>query len=58
MFLDFNSEMMLTGNDWVLANINVSGYFRVNYDPENWDRLISILNSNHSVRHCFKIMLC
>uniref|UniRef100_A0A8D0B229 Aminopeptidase n=1 Tax=Sander lucioperca TaxID=283035 RepID=A0A8D0B229_SANLU len=36
-----------TGEDWVLANTNVSGYFRVNYDLDNWDRLLSLLNTNH-----------
>ncbi|KAF3832158.1 hypothetical protein F7725_025823 [Dissostichus mawsoni] len=41
-------EMMrVSGEDWVLANTNVSGYFRVNYDPENWDRLLTLLNTNH-----------
>ncbi|XP_072321571.1 aminopeptidase Ey-like isoform X2 [Eucyclogobius newberryi] len=44
---DMNSHMRVSGNNWVLANTNVSGYFRVNYDPENWDRLLSLLNSNH-----------
>uniref|UniRef100_A0A8C6WQE3 Aminopeptidase n=1 Tax=Neogobius melanostomus TaxID=47308 RepID=A0A8C6WQE3_9GOBI len=39
----------VSGNEWVLANTNVSGYFRVNYDPGNWDRLIMLLNSNHRV---------
>uniref|UniRef100_A0A3P8VR49 Aminopeptidase n=1 Tax=Cynoglossus semilaevis TaxID=244447 RepID=A0A3P8VR49_CYNSE len=38
-----------TGQDWVLANTNVSGYFRVNYDLENWERLLSLLNTNHQV---------
>uniref|UniRef100_A0A8C8ERF8 Aminopeptidase n=1 Tax=Oncorhynchus tshawytscha TaxID=74940 RepID=A0A8C8ERF8_ONCTS len=31
---------------WVLANINCMGYFRVNYDPANWDRLLSQLETN------------
>uniref|UniRef100_A0A8C8ER60 Aminopeptidase n=1 Tax=Oncorhynchus tshawytscha TaxID=74940 RepID=A0A8C8ER60_ONCTS len=30
---------------WVLANINCMGYFRVNYDPANWDRLIHLIYS-------------
>lgn len=42
-----NSQMTVSGSDWVLANTNVSGYFRVNYDLENWDRLLSLLNTNH-----------
>ncbi|KAF3686902.1 Aminopeptidase N [Channa argus] len=36
-----------TGQDWVLLNTNVSGYFRVNYDLQNWNRLLSLLNTNH-----------
>lgn len=34
---------------WILANINVTGFYRVNYDLGNWDRLISQLNSDHKV---------
>uniref|UniRef100_A0A8D3DNF3 Aminopeptidase n=1 Tax=Scophthalmus maximus TaxID=52904 RepID=A0A8D3DNF3_SCOMX len=44
---DTNSLMRVSGHDWVLANTNVSGYFRVNYDLDNWGRLVSLLNSNH-----------
>ncbi|XP_034039270.1 aminopeptidase N-like [Thalassophryne amazonica] len=44
---DTHSPMTTSGQDWVLANTNVSGYFRVNYDPNNWDRLISLLDVNH-----------
>uniref|UniRef100_A0A8C8MBP6 Aminopeptidase n=1 Tax=Oncorhynchus tshawytscha TaxID=74940 RepID=A0A8C8MBP6_ONCTS len=35
-----------TNGAWVLANINCMGYFRVNYDPVNWDRLLSQLEIN------------
>ncbi|KAF3832215.1 hypothetical protein F7725_025880 [Dissostichus mawsoni] len=44
---DTHEMMRVSGEDWVLANTNVSGYFRVNYDPENWDRLLTLLNTNH-----------
>ncbi|XP_069030471.1 aminopeptidase N-like [Embiotoca jacksoni] len=44
---DTHSLMRVSGKDWVLANTNVSGYFRVNYDLGNWDRLISLLNTTH-----------
>uniref|UniRef100_A0A8C3AQC1 Aminopeptidase n=1 Tax=Cyclopterus lumpus TaxID=8103 RepID=A0A8C3AQC1_CYCLU len=37
----------VSGEDWVLANTNVAGYFRVNYDLDNWHRLLSLLNTNH-----------
>nr|XP_046263621.1 aminopeptidase N-like [Scatophagus argus] len=42
-----HSKMKVSGEDWVLLNTNVSGYFRVNYDLDNWDRLLSLLNTNH-----------
>uniref|UniRef100_A0A669C184 Aminopeptidase n=1 Tax=Oreochromis niloticus TaxID=8128 RepID=A0A669C184_ORENI len=45
--LQKTGPLILTFMDWVLANTNVSGYFRVNYDPDNWDRLLSLLNTNH-----------
>ncbi|TKS74008.1 Aminopeptidase N [Collichthys lucidus] len=35
--------------DWVLANINVTGYYRVNYDLGNWERLLIQLNSEHKI---------
>lgn len=44
---DTYSPMRVSGEDWLLANTNVSGYFRVNYDLGNWDRLLSLLNTNH-----------
>ncbi|XP_064169919.1 alanyl (membrane) aminopeptidase-like b [Anguilla rostrata] len=36
------------GDDWILANVNCTGYFRVNYNPENWQRLLQQLNDSHS----------
>ncbi|KAM9861190.1 aminopeptidase N-like [Aulostomus maculatus] len=44
---DTHSPMRVSGVSWVLANTNVSGYFRVNYDNDNWNRLLSLLNTNH-----------
>lgn len=44
---DTHSEMRVSGQEWVLLNTNVSGYFRVNYDQDNWARLLSLLNTNH-----------
>ncbi|XP_072888855.1 aminopeptidase N-like isoform X2 [Hemitrygon akajei] len=43
------SEMTSTGTDWVLANIDVVGYYRVNYDDRNWKNLIQQLQTNHEV---------
>uniref|UniRef100_A0A8C8M581 Aminopeptidase n=1 Tax=Oncorhynchus tshawytscha TaxID=74940 RepID=A0A8C8M581_ONCTS len=40
-------DMIVTGNNWILANLNVSGYYRVNYDNTNWERLLGVLSSHH-----------
>ncbi|XP_066503247.1 aminopeptidase Ey [Hoplias malabaricus] len=44
-----HKPMKVSRGEWVLANVNVSGYYRVNYDPENWERLLGQLSSNHQV---------
>uniref|UniRef100_G3PM41 Aminopeptidase n=1 Tax=Gasterosteus aculeatus aculeatus TaxID=481459 RepID=G3PM41_GASAC len=38
-----------SGGDWVLANLNVVGYYRVNYDLGNWNRLVEVLSNNHTL---------
>uniref|UniRef100_A0A8D3DZ95 Aminopeptidase n=1 Tax=Scophthalmus maximus TaxID=52904 RepID=A0A8D3DZ95_SCOMX len=40
---------MRTGGSWVLANVNVTGFYRVNYDLGNWERLLAQLQSEHQV---------
>lgn len=44
-----NIEAMKT-NEWVLANLNLTGYYRVNYDQANWENLLTTLNTSHTVR--------
>ncbi|XP_039902910.1 alanyl (membrane) aminopeptidase a [Simochromis diagramma] len=46
-----NKEAFITKNgDWILANVNCIGYYRVNYNPENWERLLAQLQKNrHSI---------
>lgn len=34
------------GSTWLLGNINQTGYFRVNYDLQNWKLLIQQLHAN------------
>uniref|UniRef100_A0A8C9WG68 Aminopeptidase n=1 Tax=Scleropages formosus TaxID=113540 RepID=A0A8C9WG68_SCLFO len=33
--------------EWILANVNSTGYYRVNYDLENWRRLVMQLETQH-----------
>uniref|UniRef100_A0A674C3U1 Aminopeptidase n=1 Tax=Salmo trutta TaxID=8032 RepID=A0A674C3U1_SALTR len=46
---DRHVPMTTAGSEWVLANLNVSGYYRVNYDTDNWERLINQLTADHTV---------
>ncbi|XP_031153699.1 aminopeptidase N-like isoform X2 [Sander lucioperca] len=41
--------MKASGTEWVLANLNVVGYYRVNYDKGNWDRLLNCLTTDHEL---------
>uniref|UniRef100_A0A8C5M2Z4 Aminopeptidase n=1 Tax=Leptobrachium leishanense TaxID=445787 RepID=A0A8C5M2Z4_9ANUR len=42
-----NDNFRTVANEWLLANINVTGYYRVNYDDGNWNKLIGQLESDH-----------
>ncbi|NXA05031.1 AMPN Aminopeptidase, partial [Sapayoa aenigma] len=44
-----NNLFKVDSPNWLLLNLNVSGYFRVNYNQENWDQLLSQLSTNHEV---------
>ncbi|XP_063609324.1 aminopeptidase N-like [Penaeus indicus] len=42
----------LPPNDqWVIFNLQQTGYYRVNYDDHNWNLLIQQLNDDHEVIH-------
>ena len=45
-----HSEMKTSGQQWLLANVNVTGYYRVNYDTANWDKILTQLRSDHKVK--------
>ncbi|NXQ17132.1 AMPN Aminopeptidase, partial [Peucedramus taeniatus] len=46
---DTNNDFRINSPDWLLLNLNVTGYFRVNYNQENWDQLLKQLDTNHTV---------
>lgn len=50
LYVAFHDDMKTTGNEWVLVNLNITGYYRVNYDTENWERLLNQLTENHEVK--------
>lgn len=37
------TDMGANRNEWVIVNIQETGYYRVNYDEENWKMLIDYL---------------
>ncbi|XP_068579969.1 alanyl (membrane) aminopeptidase-like b [Cebidichthys violaceus] len=39
-------EFISKSGEWVLANVNCVGYYRVNYNPENWERLLTQMETN------------
>lgn len=45
--LTIDSSIQL--NDWILANPNLLGFFRTNYDQQNWQMIIQQLKTNHSI---------
>uniref|UniRef100_A0A672MPI8 Aminopeptidase n=1 Tax=Sinocyclocheilus grahami TaxID=75366 RepID=A0A672MPI8_SINGR len=51
-FTVINKLLRVKGPDkdeWLLANVNGTGFFRVNYDEENWNKLHMQLERNHHV---------
>ncbi|NWH69007.1 AMPN Aminopeptidase, partial [Geococcyx californianus] len=44
---DTNNQFKVSSPNWLLLNLNVSGYFRVNYNQENWNQLLNQLSTNH-----------
>lgn len=47
-----NNLFRTSGNEWVLLNLNVTGYYRVNYDEENWRKIQTQLQTDHLVGVC------
>ena len=39
----------LTNDGFILANLDVSGFYRINYDEQSWDNIVKQLNNNKDV---------
>uniref|UniRef100_A0A3Q1F5F9 Aminopeptidase n=1 Tax=Acanthochromis polyacanthus TaxID=80966 RepID=A0A3Q1F5F9_9TELE len=46
-------EFIAKDGEWILANVNSTGYYRVNYNLENWQLLLKVLETN---RHLIPLM--
>lgn len=44
--------------DWILLNVNLSGYYRVSYDQLNLKRLARLLENDPKVRSCLFFQAC
>lgn len=44
-----NPDMTIGASEWLIANIDMKGFYRVNYDSENWDRILTKLSTQHQV---------
>ncbi|KAM3609436.1 uncharacterized protein V6R79_014788 [Siganus canaliculatus] len=43
---EIKSELISKDEEWILANVNTTGYYRVNYNLENWERLMTQLETD------------
>ena len=44
-------EISWSGSDWIKGNVGQKGFYRVNYDDNNWDALAKAFRSDHKVTH-------
>ena len=52
-FLTAQIPLGKTKYRWIKANVGQTGFYRVNYDQKNWNRLTNQLSSNHKARILF-----
>uniref|UniRef100_A0A8C2X8C1 Aminopeptidase n=1 Tax=Cyclopterus lumpus TaxID=8103 RepID=A0A8C2X8C1_CYCLU len=46
LFNDSSESSDTSNGEWILANVNCAGYYRVNYNRENWERLSTQLETD------------
>ena len=39
------------GTEWLLGNTLARGFYRVNYEADNWEKIINILLTQHNTFH-------
>lgn len=50
LFTQFSEKFEVAEDvKWIKANVNQSGFYRVNYDESMWAAIIEALHKNHSV---------
>ena len=45
----FNLPRNTSDYEWIVVNLQHAGFYRVNYDDQNWNLLINQLNTNHTL---------
>ena len=50
---EMNITTNISSNEWILVNPDLLGFFRTNYDLENWKKIIQQLKNNH---HQFSVV--
>ncbi|XP_048768229.2 aminopeptidase N-like [Ostrea edulis] len=48
---DWSNSINTNTGEWVLANVQQFGYYRVNYEEGNWNALISQLKNDYMIIH-------
>ena len=51
MVVNLPSNTASSTSSWYIANIRHTGWYRVNYDQDNWRLLINQLLKNHTLIH-------
>jgi len=46
--IQLNGSVINNNNNWLIANVEQVGFFRVNYDKKNWRLIINQLQNNHT----------